>query len=236
VMINEEDHIRIQSLEGGLQLTRAYAGADELEDTLNEQIEFAFDNTFGYLTACPTNVGTGMRASVMVHLPGLVMTKQLVDLLPSVSEKGFAIRGFRGEGTEALGDFYQMSNQSTLGQTEGEIIETLSREVEEVLAEEERARNRVFSEERRRCEDMVWRAVGTLQQVRILSYEEFMSLLSHVRLGIALGVLTGYDLGLMNRLMIETQPVHIAASLDREGDAFAVDCARADRVRTEFSQ
>jgi len=236
VMINEEDHIRIQSLEGGLQLTRAYAGADELEDALNEQIEFAFDNTFGYLTACPTNVGTGMRASVMVHLPGLVITKQLVDLLPSVSEKGFAIRGFRGEGTESLGDLYQMSNQSTLGQSEGEIIETLGREVEQVLAEEERTRNKLFSEEQRRCKDMVWRAVGTLRQVRILSYEEFMSLLSHVRFGIALGVLTGYDLGLMNRLMIETQPVHIAASLDRECDAFAVDCARADRVRTEFSQ
>ena len=236
VMINEEDHLRVQSLEGGLQLGHAYGGADDLEDALSEQIEFAFDNRFGYLTACPTNVGTGMRASIMVHLPGLVMTKQLVELLSSVSEQGYAIRGFRGEGTEAFGDFYQMSNQTTLGQTESEIIEKLERQVENVLAEEERARNKLFSEERRRCEDMIWRAVGTLRQVRILSYEEFMSLLSHVRLGVALGVLSGYDLGLMNRLMIETQPAHVVALLDGECDAFAVDCARADRVRAEFSQ
>jgi len=236
VMINEEDHIRIQSLDAGMQLGRAYTRADDVEEALNERIEFAFSNSFGYLTACPTNVGTGLRASVMVHLPGLVLTKQLAEVLPRVSEKGFAIRGFYGEGTEAFGDFYQVSNQSTLGLTEREIIEALEAEVNDVLAGETRARDKLMHDERCRCEDLIWRAVGTLSQVRILSYEEFMTLLSRVRLGVALGVLSRYDLGLLNRLMIEMQPVHIAVSLRSELDAFALDCARADLVRKVFSE
>jgi len=235
VMINEEDHVRIQSLDAGMRLRRAYTRTDEVEDALNGQIEFAFSNTFGYLTACPTNVGTGLRASVMVHLPALVLSKQLSDVLPRVSEKGFAIRGFYGEGTEAFGDFYQMSNQKTLGLTEREIIETLEAEVNSVLAEEARARDRLVLDEPRRCEDTVWRTVGTLSQVRILSYEEFMSLLSRVRLGIALDILTGYDRTLLDRLMIDMQPAHIVKSLGRELDPFALDCARADLVREVFS-
>ncbi len=234
VMINEEDHLRIQSLDAGLQLGRAYERAGELEDALNEQIEFAFSDTFGYLTACPTNVGTGMRASVMLHLPGLTLTKRLAGLLSSVTEKGYAIRGFQGEGTDSRGDLYQLSNQRTLGLTESEIIETLERETDRILEQEQGARAALMNQQRRRCEDLVWRAVGTLQHVRILSYEELMTLLSQVRLGVALGLLRGYDPGLMNRLMIEMQPVHIATSLNTEFDAFTMDCARADLVRAEF--
>jgi len=239
VMVNEEDHIRIQSLESGLQLGEAYRRADELEEALHEQIEFAFNSTFGYLTACPTNVGTGMRGSAMIHMPGLALTKKLSDLLVQVSDKGFALRGFHGEGTRAFGDLYQMSNQTTLGVTENEIIETLEHEVNEVIELEERARAEFFAQENRLCEDLVWRAVGTLRQARIMSYEELMGLLSHVRLGIALGLLSGYDLESVNRLMIDARPVHIATSLGNEYgeiDPLVIDCARADIVRARFAQ
>jgi protein arginine kinase len=235
VMINEEDHVRIQAIEAGFQLGRAYETADEIEDGLGEQIEFAFDDTLGFLTACPTNVGTGMRASVMLHLPGLALTNQMAELLPGVSSREFAIRGFYGEGTDTLGNFYQVSNHVTLGRTEHEIIRGLEAEVESILEEERAARETLLVDQRRRCEDLMWRAVGTLTQVRILSYEEFMGLLSHVRLGVVLGVLDMYDLGMLNRLMIEMQPAHVAAALEGDHDDFAGDSARADMVRAAFS-
>jgi len=234
VMINEEDHIRIHAIEPGLQLDRAYQIADGIEDCLNNQIEFAFSDSLGYLTACPTNVGTGMRASAMLHLPGLVLTKRITELLHRVSAKNFAVRGFYGEGTDALGDFYQVSNQVTLGVTEQEIVSGLEREIQSILDQEQAARAKFMADGRRRCEDMIWRAVGTLREVRILSWDEFMGMLSHVRLGVVLGVLDMYDLSELNRLMIEAQPAHVMATIDGDHDEFTVDCARADLVRSVF--
>lgn len=206
VMVNEEDHLRIQAMTAGLNLHKAYEVANNIDDAIESKYDYAFHEQYGYITACPTNVGTGMRASVMLHLAGLSMTKRLDNLVNSLSQLGFSVRGLYGEGSEALGHMYQVSNQKTLGVSENDSIEALTRVVKNLVHEEEKAREDLLSKRKLDLEDRLWRAYGTLQYARRLSGEEALSLLSDVKLGQDLQLLPVSDLHMFNQLVVTTRP------------------------------
>lgn len=210
VMVNEEDHLRIQVVAPGLDL-RAVAGrADEIDDALEGKLDFAYSPRFGYLTACPTNVGTGARFSVMLHLPALKLTGEAEKVKRAAADMSLAIRGAYGEGSESLGDFYQISNQTTLGKTEHVLLNELQNEIIPRVIEYERAaRKRLLTKQRRTLEDKVFRALGVLRSARLMSSEEAMQLLSRVRLGVTLGLLEDVELAAVNRLTLLTQPAHL---------------------------
>ena len=235
VMINEEDHVRIQSLQSGLQLRAAWQSTSAVDDELGQNLDFAFSDRWGYLTACPTNVGTGLRASVMVHLPALIMTRKISSAVQAVSKFGCAVRGLHGEGTDRMGDFFQVSNQATLGQDEGGLVESVERIASELIAQEKRARQILIEENRRQTEDKTGRALGLLNNARILGHEETMSFLSALRLGICLGLATAYSLSLVNELMIQVQPAHLELLAGRELGVVALDSLRADVVQKALS-
>ena len=184
IMVNEEDHLRIQSMELGLQLEKAYERAIAVDDAIESKYDYAFSKEFGYLTACPTNVGTGMRASVMVHVPALSMTGKLQRIIRSIIRMGYSVRGLYGEGSEGLGHVYQISNQQTMGISEQATIEQLSQIVQGVVKEEEKARSELWTTDKEGIEDTVWRSYGILTHARRISGEEALSLLSDVQLGI----------------------------------------------------
>ena len=231
VMVNEEDHLRIQAIRAGFQLHDAYQDLQWLDDQLDRDLEFAFSNEFGFLTACPTNVGTGMRASVMFHLPALVFTKQIDKVFSSVTKINLAVRGFYGEGTQASGDFYQISNQVTLGKSEEEILDLLDRVVPKIVAYERAVREHLLEKDRLRLEDKICRAFGVLRSARSISSEETMDLLSAVRLGVNLGLLHDVDMSTVNELFILTQPAHLQRLEKRDLTPAERDSARADFIR-----
>ena len=200
-MINEEDHLRIQSILPGLQLEEAWQEANRYDDLLEGKIDFAFDERFGYLTACPTNVGTGLRASVMLHLPALILTKQISRLLTALSQVGLAVRGLYGEGTEVIGNLVQISNQVTLGQPESEILRNLEGITRQVISQEQSARQTLLNGSREKLADRAGRAYGLLNHARVMSSHEAMQLLSDFRLGYDLGLIKGYDRRLLNELL-----------------------------------
>jgi len=206
VMVNEEDHLRMQVLLPGLDLEEGWKLIDELDDRLEERLDFAFSQEHGYLTACPTNVGTGIRASVMVHLPALSMVNQVQQLFKGVTQVGLAVRGLYGEGTEASGHIYQLSNQVTLGRTEQEIIENINSVTKQIIQQEQQAREVLSSNAKAQIEDRVYRAYGILTQARLLSTQEAMNLLSDLRLGIGLGLLSEVSLTKLNQLTVLAQP------------------------------
>ncbi|MBY7141657.1 protein arginine kinase [Virgibacillus sp. NKC19-3] len=206
VMINEEDHIRIQLYFPGLQLSKALEGAFELDDWLEEKINYAFDETRGYLTSCPTNVGTGMRASVMMHLPALAMTKQINRMIPAINQLGLVVRGIYGEGSDAQGNIFQISNQITLGKTEADIIGDLQSVVQQLIEHERNARNRIMEQSGKKLEDRIFRSFGVLDYSRIIESKEAAACLSNVRLGIDLGLIKNVSRNILNELMILTQP------------------------------
>jgi len=231
VMVNEEDHLRIQAIRAGFQLHDAYQDLQWLDDQLDRELEFAFSNEFGYLTACPTNVGTGMRASVMFHLPALVFTKQIDKVFSSVTKINLAVRGFYGEGTQASGDFYQISNQITLGKSEEEILDLLDRVVPKIVAYERAVREHLLEKDRLRLEDKICRAFGVLRSARSITSEETMDLLSAVRLGVNLGLLSDVQMATVNELFILTQPAHLQRLEKRDLTPGERDAARADFIR-----
>ncbi|WP_456277109.1 protein arginine kinase [Bacillus sp. AK128] len=206
IMMNEEDHIRIQCLFPGLQLTEALQAANQLDDWIEEHVDYAFDEKRGYLTSCPTNVGTGMRASVMMHLPGLVITQQMSKIIPAINQLGLVVRGIYGEGSEALGNIFQISNQITLGKTEEDIVEDLKSVVHQLIVQERSAREALVKTSKIQLEDRVHRSYGILAHSRIIESKEAARCLSDVRLGIDLGFINNVSSNILNELMILTQP------------------------------
>ncbi|WP_421382601.1 protein arginine kinase [Bacillus salacetis] len=206
IMVNEEDHIRIQCLFPGLQLKEALKKADEIDDWLESKLDFAFHEKSGYLTSCPTNVGTGMRASVMMHLPALIITQQMNRIIPAINQLGLVVRGIYGEGSEALGNIFQISNQITLGKSEEDIVDDLTGVVKQIIAQEQSAREALVKTSNIQLEDRVFRSLGVLENCRVIESKEAAKCLSDVRLGIDLGYIQNISRNILNELMILTQP------------------------------
>jgi protein arginine kinase len=212
LMLNEEDHLRLQALHSGFAPEASYAEIDRLDAELGQRLPFAFHPEFGYLTSCPTNVGTGLRASVLIHLPGLVLTKEISKVLQGLAQVGLTFRGLYGEGSEVVGNFFQLSNQTTLGKSEHELLDHLSKMVRQVIDYEEQARQVLLRDAPTIIEDKVWRAYGLLRYARSLSFEEAMNLLSGVRLGVGMGLIPGVSMYTLNKLLVYTQPAHLAVA------------------------
>ncbi|WP_174734486.1 protein arginine kinase [Mesobacillus harenae] len=206
IMVNEEDHIRIQCLFPGLQLSEALKAANKIDNWLEEQVNYAFDEQYGYLTSCPTNVGTGMRASVMMHLPGLVLTQQMNRIVPAINQLGLVVRGTYGEGSEALGNIFQISNQITLGKSESDIVEDLNSVVSQIIAQERSAREALVKTSNIQLEDRVYRSYGVLANSRVIETKEAAKCLSDVRLGIDMGYIKNISKTILSELMTLTQP------------------------------
>jgi protein arginine kinase len=237
VMVNEEDHLRLQILRSGLQLKECWSEADTLDDQLQEHLEYAFSQRFGYLTACPTNLGTGLRVSVMLHLPALKLTGDIEKVFRAAKEMHLAVRGLYGEGTEAIGDFYQVSNQTTLGRSEEEILNEFNDViVPRIIMAEVQARSILENERPLSLDDRIGRAIGVLKHARLLSSEETLGYLSHLRLGVVLKRVTGLDLATINQLFLQTQPAHLQRSLKKPLDGDQRKSARADFVRARLGK
>ncbi len=235
IMINEEDHLRVQCLFPGLQLGEALTLASKVDDLLESRLEYAFSEKHGYLTACPTNVGTGMRASVMIHLPALVINNQAGRVLSTVVKLGFIVRGLYGEGTEAIGNIFQVSNQVTLGQSEAETVQNLQNVVEQVIGKEKQVREAMLSEIRAQIEDKVGRAYGILLWSHILSSQEAMQLLSDLRLGVETGLIKGIEPRVLNELLVAIRPGYLQKLADQELDPGERDVKRAELIRSRLN-
>lgn len=209
LMVNEEDHLRLQVMKSGLDLHRAWEQINKLDDELESRISYAFHERLGYLTACPTNVGTGVRVSVMLHLPALVLTRQIEKVFRSLQKISLAVRGLYGEGSQAMGDFYQISNQITLGRTEEELIQQVGEVVPVLIGYERRAREFLVSQSHKDLHDKVSRAYGILSTAQTISSEETMHLLSSVRMGVNLGLIRDLEMPIVNQLFMHTQPAHL---------------------------
>ncbi len=209
VMINEEDHLRIQVMHSGLDLDAAWDRISHIDDTIESQTTYAFDDRLGFLTACPTNVGTGLRVSVMLHLPALVITNQIEKVFRSLQKISLAVRGLYGEGSQAMGDFYQISNQITLGRSEQELIKQVADVVPVMIDYERKARDFLIRESQQKLHDRVSRAYGILRTAQTISSEETMHLLSSVRMGVNLGLIHDVAIPTVNKLFIHTQPAHL---------------------------
>jgi len=234
VMGNEEDHLRMQSICSGLQLRKAYQLLDTVDQRLEKKLPYAFEEKLGYITACPTNLGTGMRASAMLHLPALVLTEQIGQVLQAVSKIGLAVRGLFGEGTESLGHLFQISNQSTLGESEEVIIDRLERVIKQVASHERNARLKMLEEERDALTDEIGRAYGTLKFAHLFDSKEAFSHISLIRLGADLGY---FEEGTMQRcdsLMMEIQPAHLQIFAGKELEPEQRDLIRAEIIRDQL--
>lgn len=228
VMVNEEDHLRLQTLRSGFALSEAFAGIERIDEELGSRVPFAYHQEFGFLTSCPTNTGTGMRASVLIHLPGLVLTKEIGKTLAGLQQMGLTYRGLYGEGSEVVGNFFQISNQTTLGRPEEEIIDQLMYVLRTVISREEDARRVLLRDAGYIIEDKLWRAYGTLRYARSLSFEEAMNYLSGVRLAVGLKLISGLSVYTLNKLLIFSQSAHLAYA---EGKALTESEANLVRAR-----
>ncbi len=236
VMVNEEDHLRIQVLRAGLQLDSCYAELRRLDELLEGYLTFAFSSRFGYLTACPTNVGTGLRLSVMLHLPALKMTGEIEKALRAARDMHLAVRGLHGEGTEPTGDLFQVSNQVTLGKSEAQIIsEFRDQIVPGIIEYERRAREALLKNRRVALQDRISRAGAVLRSARLISSEETMFLLSQLRLGLSLELVDGIGLETINELSLMVQPAHLQRLTGREMSPPERGEARAELVRKRLS-
>lgn len=231
VMINEEDHLRIQLYFPGFQLEKALEEAFKIDDWLERKIDFAFDESMGYLTSCPTNVGTGMRASVMMHLPALVLTKQINRLLPAINQLGFVIRGIYGEGSGAMGHIFQISNQITLGKSEDDIVKDLESVISQLIEHERNARERLMEQSAMELENQIYRSYGVLEYSRIIESKEAATCLSNVRLGIDLGIIKNVSRNILNELMVLTQPGFLQQYAQKELSSNERDVLRATLIR-----
>lgn len=239
IMVNEEDHLRLQAMLPGLELSAAFCRINEVDDRLessgadgSDVLQFAYSSRFGYLTCCPTNVGTGVRVSVMLHLPALKLTGEIEKVKRATRDMSIAVRGYYGEGSEATGDLYQISNQTTLGKPESVILHEIEREiVPQIIGYERAARKTLVDKRRRTTEDKVFRSLGTLRHARLLTPDEAVTLLSDVRLGVVSGLVDGIELQTVNQLILLTQPAHLQMAMSREMDQGSRREARADFVR-----
>ncbi|HHV54797.1 MAG TPA: protein arginine kinase [Firmicutes bacterium] len=236
IMVNEEDHLRIQGFYPGLELERAFELATRFDDFLASELRYAFDGRLGYLTACPTNLGTGLRASVMVHLPALTMAEQMRRLAHGLGQVGLVVRGLYGEGSEMAGSIYQISNQLTLGPTEDEVLSHLQEVTRQVIQQERRARQAMLEQNRVALEDRVWRALGTLRYARRLSTTEALEHLSDVRLGIDLGLITGIAPTILQELLVQIRPAHLQRLTHHEMTAEERDVVRASWIRRRIAR
>lgn len=236
IMINEEDHLRIQVMKSGFDLKDSWYLISEIDTFLGSILTYAYSVDFGYLTACPTNTGTGMRSSVMLHLPALVMTKQIGKVLQAITKLSLTARGLYGEGTEASGNFFQISNQVSLGHTEEDIIDNIERILKQIIDHEKSAREALFSQNRPALEDRIWRAYGTLKNAHIISSSETIDLLSLVRLGVDLSLIKELDRSLVNELFIITQPAHLQKIEKKKLNPDQRDVKRAEIIREKLSR
>lgn len=235
VMINEEDHLRIQVMQSGLALSEAWEHINRLDDLIEEQVTYAFNERLGYLTACPTNTGTGLRVSVMLHLPALAITRQIEMVFKSLHKINLAVRGLYGEGSQATGDFYQISNQVTLGQTEEELAKKVADVVPVLIDYERQARDFLIRESNEKLHDRVSRAFGILRTAPTISSEETMHLLSSVRMGINLGLIDDLEIPTVNKLLIHTQPAHLQKLSGSELDKSDRNIERATYLRRHLN-
>jgi protein arginine kinase len=235
IMVNEEDHLRLQVLRSGLQLDEAWEQINHVDDVLEEELEFAYHNRFGYLTACPTNIGTGIRVSVMLHLPALKLTGEIEKVFRAAKDMKLAVRGLYGEGTEATGDFYQISNQTTLGKEESEILDDFKHSViPKIIDFEHHARRTLRSERAVALDDKVFRALGILKSARLLSSDETLFLLSHLRMGVHLGRIKDVEIKTLNELVLMTQPAHLQKLVGKKLDGDERKAARAEFIRRKL--
>src|SRR5206468_2158359 len=230
-MINEEDHLRMQALRPGLQLRQAWAAIDQADSTLEKKLDYAFNPDLGYLTACPTNLGTGIRVSAMLHLPGLVLAEQINPIIQSANKLGLAVRGLYGEGTEALGNVFQVSNQMTLGEAETDIVERLNKVLTQLIEHEENARGTLLEKKPKMVFNQIGRAYGILANAHSISSKETMNLLSLTRLGIDLAMFPGVERSLVDELFILTQPAYLQKQYSEKLAAEERDLIRADMLR-----
>ncbi|MBN1825916.1 MAG: protein arginine kinase [Candidatus Eisenbacteria bacterium] len=235
VLINEEDHMRIQSMRPGFELDGAWRTADRIDDEMSERLDVAYTEEWGFLTACPTNTGTGMRASVLIHLPALALTKQISKVLRGITQVGLAVRGMFGEHSEMTGNFYQISNQTTLGVSEADTLDSLGRVTRQIIDHERSASESLLESFRPQVEDKVYRAYGLLTHCRVVSSQEVLSLLSAVRFGATIGILEQTPIPTLNRLMIETLPAHLQKEAGGALEPPERDVRRANRVRAMLS-
>lgn len=231
IMVNEEDHLRIQSMFTGVQLEKAYELANEMDDWLEVELDYAFHEDFGYLTSCPTNVGTGMRCSVMFHLPGLVMTKQMEPMMHTLNRLGFVVRGIYGEGSSALGHLFQISNQITLGKTEQEMIHELRRITEQIVEQEKHAREYLMTHMRYALEDRIFRSLGILKYAVLMHSKEAAQRLSDILLGIHLGLIKDLTVQQVRQLFTRIQPGFLQVYTEKNLDMNEREVARADLLR-----
>jgi protein arginine kinase len=235
-MINEEDHLRMQALRPGLQLKQAWVAIDQVDSDLEKRLDYAFNPDMGYLTACPTNLGTGIRVSAMLHLPGLVLSEQINQIIQSVNKLGLAVRGLYGEGTEALGNVFQVSNQMTLGETETDIVERLNKVLLQIIEHEENARVLLLEKKPKMVFNHIGRAYGILANAHSISSKETMNLLSLMRLGVDLGHFPKVERWLIDDLFIVTQPAHLQKQFSEKLAAEERDLLRADMVRERLKK
>jgi protein arginine kinase len=236
VMVNEEDHLRLQVMRSGFALDEAWQDIDRVDDMLEQRVSYAFSEDFGYLTACPTNVGTGMRSSVMLHLPALDWTKQIEKVFRALQKINLAVRGLYGEGSRASGHFYQISNQVTLGKSETGILGEIRDVVPQIITYERQARAALLRDSKHLLQDRVSRAFGTLQNATMMTSEETMDLLSSVRLGVNLGLLGDVRIETVNELFIHTQPAHLQKLMGVVLDSEERNTARARYLRSRLRE
>lgn len=232
IMVNEEDHIRLQVILSGLKLKEAWETASKVDDLIEENVEYAFDEELGYLTACPTNLGTGLRASVMMHLPALTMTREISKIISSAGGLGIAVRGIYGEGSEALGNLYQISNQITMGSTEEELIAKVENIAKQIEGYEREARKNLLKNNKTALENRVWRSYGILKYSREISSKEAKALISDVILGKALNIIDEEVKAPLVELMVKTEPAVITDGKDM--GAAERDIKRAELIRTSM--
>ena len=234
IMINEEDHLRIQVMQSGFNLDETWKIINSIDDMISEKLDYAFVQDWGYLTACPTNTGTAMRGSVMLHLPALVMTKQINKVLAAIAKLSFASRGFYGEGTQATGNFFQISNQVSLGHSEEDIIQNINGLIRQVIEQEEQARQALLLQNRPMLEDKIFRSLGILKNAHIISSQETVELLSMVRLGVDLGMIKNVDRISINQLFIMIQPAHLQKMEGKKLSSTERDARRAQLIREKL--
>jgi protein arginine kinase len=235
-MINEEDHLRMQVYAAGMNLEQCWQRINHIDDEIEKQVEYAFDSQLGYLTACPTNLGTGIRVSVMLHLPGLKLTGHIEKFITAAKDADLAVRGLFGEGTDAIGDFYQLSNQVTLGVREEQVVQEMSKNVVPRIVEYEKiARQALLEEKVHSLDDKIQRALGVLKSACLISSQESLYLLSSVRLGVNLGRVPDVSLATINELFLVTQPAHLQIRAGKILDADQRDALRAQVIRQKLS-
>ncbi|WAM32350.1 protein arginine kinase [Caldicellulosiruptor naganoensis] len=231
IMINEEDHLRIQVLYRGQNIQRAWEDANRIDDFLEGHLPYAYDETWGYLTSCPTNVGTGLRASFMLHLPALTLLGYMKEIIETITKLGIAVRGFYGEGSEVVGNLYQISNQITLGQPEEDIIANVVSITNQIIEQERQARLKLLSENRSFIEDKVYRSYGILKYARNISSNEALKLISDVRMGISMGIIKEVTIDKIDVLLNLIQPAMIQDYFGREMTPEERDIKRAELIR-----